>query len=890
MSKLTQSQLESYLWGAATLLRGYIDAGDYKQYIFPLLFFKRMCDVYDEEYELALKESDGDKDYASFAENHRFVIPEDAHWNVIREAGKNVGKVIQTAIRKIESANTDKLYGIFGDAQWTNKDRLPDRTLKEMVEHFSSQTLSIANCPEDELGVGYEYLIKKFADDSGHTAAEFYTNRTVVHLMTELLKPKPGESIYDPTCGSGGMLLSSITHLQSQKKEWRNVGLFGQERNLMTSAIARMNCFLHGVEDFEIVRGDTLSNPKFVEGDRLRQFDVVLANPPYSIKQWDREAFSADPWGRNIYGTPPQSCADFAFWQHIVQSMHPESGRCAILFPHGVLFRINEQRMRSSIVEKDLVEAVIGLGRNMFYNSAMPACIVICNSRKVPKRRGKTLFIDASAELLDKGTQSFLEPAHIQRIAKAYLDFKDEIGFAGVVSTSDLIANKATLRISAYVGEKHDRVRSSQNRKVDVVPWHNASVRLRRSANKFSRAKSSRRVKDSPTVVKLERKPTTIEGTIVRNNEQCSDLAKAGIDRFVKVEHLDLGSLKLKRWGDVTEVDLPPTFRFIFRAGMVLYPTRSPKLPQYVAADFDGICGEKTLVLRTKDESKLPSRLLPFLMSSPDLYDYANSVSVGSVNAHVRWRDLAEYQFRLPVPGDRERLSDLLWCVEEVLRTYEDTVASLKNVVNSITSSFLTQEWDRQECIELLKTPPRNGLSPKANSEGDGFPTLSLSAIREGKVNAHGTNLKYAVVPEEKLERFRLHHDDILVVRGNGNPNRCGKCGIVNVVPTDCFYPDLLIRLEFDAQKILPAFACVQWNYVHVHQRLISRAKSTNGIWKINGKDVRQHWLFVPPMKHQIRFLAEIDEPIKCLDATRAAIVELRKLQSSLLRKYLPRA
>lgn len=266
MPKLTQSQLESYLWGAATLLRGFIDAGDYKQYIFPLLFFKRMCNVYDEEFAIALAESDGDEGYASFAENHRFVIPEDAHWNVVRETGKNVGKAIQDAMRKIESANPDKLYGIFGDAQWTNKDRLPDRTLKEMIEHFSSQTLSLANCPEDELGIGYEYLIKKFADDSGHTAAEFYTNRTVVHLMTELLQPKPGETIYDPTCGSGGMLLSSIAHLQRQKKEWRNVGLLGQERNLMTSAIARMNCFLHGVEDFDIIRGDTLSDPKFVEG------------------------------------------------------------------------------------------------------------------------------------------------------------------------------------------------------------------------------------------------------------------------------------------------------------------------------------------------------------------------------------------------------------------------------------------------------------------------------------------------------------------------------------------------------------------------------------------------------------------------------------------------
>ncbi len=451
MSKLTQSQLESYLWGAATLLRGFIDAGDYKQYIFPLLFYKRMCDVYDEEYGSALAESDGDKDYASFAENHRFVIPEDAHWNVVRETGKNVGKAIQDAMRRIESANTDKLYGIFGDAQWTNKDRLPDRTLKEMIEHFSSVALSIANCPEDELGVGYEYLIKKFADDSGHTAAEFYTNRTVVHLMTELLQPKPGETIYDPTCGSGGMLLSSITHLQRQKKEWRNVGLFGQERNLMTSAIARMNCFLHGVEDFDIVRGDTLSDPKFVEGDRLRQFDVVLANPPYSIKQWDRDAFSADPWGRNLYGTPPQGRADYAFWQHIIQSMNPKTGRCAILFPHGVLFRNEEQEMRKAMVEADVIECVLGLGPNLFYNSPMEACVVVCRMNKPRKRKNKILMINAVNQVTRERAQSFLTGEHATQIADAVSSDQDKAGFSRWVPSDELRDQQFNLSIPLYV-------------------------------------------------------------------------------------------------------------------------------------------------------------------------------------------------------------------------------------------------------------------------------------------------------------------------------------------------------------------------------------------------------------------------------------------------------
>lgn len=323
ITRISQQQLESYLWGAAVLLRGTIDAGDYKQFIFPMMFYKRLCDVFDEETEAALSESGGDTEFASYPENHRFQVPSESHWREVRETAKNVGKALQTAMRAIETANPDKLYSIFGDAQWTNKDRLSDAMLRNLVEHFSTLYLSLGNLPEDELGQGYEYLIKKFADDSGHTAAEFYTNRTVVHLMTEMLEPQPGESIYDPTCGSGGMLLSCITHLRRLGQEWRNVRLYGQERNLMTSSIARMNCFLHGIENFSIVRGDTLSEPKFVQGDRLMSFDVLLANPPYSIKQWDRNAFSSDPWGRNLYGTPPQGRADYAFWQHILCSLKP---------------------------------------------------------------------------------------------------------------------------------------------------------------------------------------------------------------------------------------------------------------------------------------------------------------------------------------------------------------------------------------------------------------------------------------------------------------------------------------------------------------------------------------------------------------------------------------
>lgn len=480
-SRISQGELESYLWGAATLLRGTIDAGEYKSFIFPLLFLKRLSDVYDEEHEAALEESGGDEDYAALPEHYRFQIPKGAHWSDIRSTTTKVGETIAKAMRSIERANA-RLNGVFGDAPWTNKERLPDATLLDLIEHYSSVTLSITNVPEDELGVAYEFLIKKFADDSGHTAAEFYTNRTVVHLMTQLLEIQPGESIYDPTCGTGGMLLSAADELRRQGKEHRTLRLYGQELNLTTSAIARMNLFLHGIEDFNVVRGDTLARPAFLDGDELRRFDVSLANPPYSIKAWDRTAWQSDPWGRNSYGTPPQGRADYAFWQHILTSLDPETGRCAILFPHGVLFRDEESEMRQKMVEADVIESVIGLGPNLFYNSPMEACIVTCRADKPAARKNQVLFIDAIGEVTRERAQSFLTPDHIARIVDAYRAFDDELGFSTVAGIHQIADHRYKLSIPLYVKRTSESNSGSNDLTAAVEAWRASSTELRTAA------------------------------------------------------------------------------------------------------------------------------------------------------------------------------------------------------------------------------------------------------------------------------------------------------------------------------------------------------------------------------------------------------------------------
>jgi type I restriction enzyme M protein len=484
---MNQQELEKYLWGAATALRGTIDAGDYKQYIFPLLFFKRISDVYDEEYENALAESDGDIEYASFAENHHFQIPEGAHWRDVRETTTNIGQALQNAMRAIEQANPETLHGIFGDASWTNKDRLSDAMLTNLIEHYSQQTLNLSNVPDDKLGNAYEYLIKEFADDSGHTAAEFYTNRTVVKLMTLIMDPQPGESVYDPTCGSGGLLLNCALHLKEEGKEYRSLKLYGQEINLLTSAIARMNMFMHGIEEFDIVRGDTLANPGLLENDELKKFNVILANPPYSIKSWSQKAFENDPYGRNLWGTPPQGCADYAFQQHIQKSLNEDDGRSISLWPHGVLFRDSEADMRRRMIELDLVECVIGLGPNLFYNSPMEACLLITKTNKPKAKRGKVLIINAVKEVRQDKNIAFLEPKHIKRIHEAYQRFSDEDGFAKVVSNEEILKRNASLNMPLYVSNvEANKEQLSLDEALEN--WEISSGQLKRSMNQLFEA------------------------------------------------------------------------------------------------------------------------------------------------------------------------------------------------------------------------------------------------------------------------------------------------------------------------------------------------------------------------------------------------------------------
>ncbi|KII75512.1 type I restriction-modification system subunit M [Vibrio renipiscarius] len=479
---MNKNKLEELLWGAAEFLRGQIDASDYKQYVFPLLFFKRLSDVYLEEYNEALELHEGDAEYAAMSMYHRFDIPEEASWEKVRNTSKDIGEAIQNALRLIEAKN-ERLHGVFGDAQWTNKERLPDHLLSDLIQHFSKIPLGIKSVAQDDLGEAYEYLIKKFADDSGHTAAEFYTNRTVVHLMTRIMKLKPGESAYDPTCGTGGMLLNAVMDLRSQGEEWRGVHLYGQEVNLLTSAIARMNMFLHDIEEFDVMRGDTLGDPKFIENDQLKQFDVIFANPPYSIKKWNREKFAADPYGRNMYGVPPQGCADYGFYTHIIKSLKPDTGRAAMLWPHGVLFRDSELAIRKQVIESDIIEAVIGLGPNLFYNSPMESCVVVLNCNKPVERKNKILFINGVEHVTRERAHSRLSDADLDVLCEAYFQPDNQSDIAALVDLNTISENQYNLSIPLYVKAKvSEEVHDIEHA---IESWKMSRVQLKKQTNKL---------------------------------------------------------------------------------------------------------------------------------------------------------------------------------------------------------------------------------------------------------------------------------------------------------------------------------------------------------------------------------------------------------------------
>ncbi len=466
-SRLTLQQLEQFLWKSADILRGKIDSSDYKKYIFGLLFYKRISDVWDEEYQKVMDEFN-DKNLAKADYNHRFQVPEDCKWTVIEQQADGIGQKLNEIFGQLTNANSPKLDRIFDDLDFANKHKFPNDTLQRLINHFSQYNFGSNYINSDLLGDAYEYLIKQFAADAGKKGGEFYTPREIERVIINILKPHGKNHIYDPTVGSGGFLLESYLHLREKTDEKiaNTLYLYGQEINLGTFAIAKINMFLHGLDAADIRRGDTLQDPQFLDDfGALKQFDIVVANPPYSIKDWPYEFFKTNRYGRlEGYDMPPNKNADYAFILHIIKSMK-EDGRAGVVLPHGVLFRGgSEGRIREQILKNDLIEAIIAMPSKLFYGVGIPVCILIFNRNKLENRKNKILFIDAEKDYAEGKNQNSLRKKDIDKIVSAYDDYKDIEKFARIVDLKEIEENEFNLNVRRYIenGEEEEEINVSQ--------------------------------------------------------------------------------------------------------------------------------------------------------------------------------------------------------------------------------------------------------------------------------------------------------------------------------------------------------------------------------------------------------------------------------------------
>ena len=889
--------LESYLWGAAVLLRGSIDATSYKEYIFPLLFFKRVSDVWDEEHAASM-----DKFGEDFPEDHVVRIPDGAHWIDVRNVTENVGQALVAAFKHIEEANPPQrfdnrevggLTGIFGASKlWTNKDTMPDELLTRLIEHFSEQNLSLAACPADEMGTAYEYLIGKFADDAGHTAQEFYTNRTVVELMARILKPQSHDSIYDPTCGSGGMLIKCLTSLKDQGKEWRDVKVYGQELNAITSSIARMNLMLHGMEDFTIINADTLTNPAFLKAGKLQQFDIVLANPPYSIKQWNRDMFANDPFGRNIWGTPPQGRADYAFIQHIICSLDENNGRCAILLPHGVLNRTEEQDIRRRIVESDCVEAVIGLGRHLFYNSGLESCILVCRKNKAKDRKKNILFVEAEKHIHKKGTFTFLSPEDIQVIVNAYDSNETVPGLSRLVPLEEVLKNDGNLNIKLYVKTTKQEQASDSTLSPSLQEYLNVSRKFKELISELDLGVQIGDREDC-IVNNISFDDTlwnevALGDVATEYSERCDNPSQSEYQCFIGSDCIGQYDFRIKKSSSTAGIT---SAQKVFAPGDYLLVRRSlygsdfrERAPR---ADFRGVCSADILTIREIPD-KIYSGFLIYVLYSRRLWDFIVSNSTGSLTRRIKWGQLRDFRFKLPPLSIQKKIADLLWAAYDLKESYKRLLAASDDMAKS---RFVEMFGDNKTSppkfpLKALGDLFKIGSSKRvlqSEQVGHGVPFLRISDLMLKIDNRLESPSLF--ISEEKYETLR--QDGYVPLPGDILVTSRGTLGCCYIVQSDdrFYFQDGMISWLSATDKSISNVYIVSLFQQPEFKEQINKMLAGTTVNYLSIAMLKRIQVVVPPVALQNEYAAFIEQLDKSKVALQKSIENLDTVIKNLLNK-----
>lgn len=452
--EISQDKINSVAWEACNTFRGVVDASEYKNYILVFLFIKYLSDLRKDRMEQLQKEYDGKEERIKRAlKRERFVLPKHCTYDHIysQRNEPNIGEVINKALHDIEENNKEKLDGVFRNIDFNSTTALgetKDRNsrLKSLIEDFSDPVLDFRPSrtgKNDIIGDTYEFLIQNFASDAGKKGGEFYTPSEVSELMALLLQPQSGERLYDPTCGSGSLLIKLVQQVPD-----KNYSVYGQESNGSTWALCKMNMFLHDIDNARIEWGDTIKNPKLTEDDKLMKFDVVAANPPFSLKKWGVKESEHDPFNRFWRGIPPKTKGDYGFITHMVESLN-EHGRMVVVVPHGVLFRgSREAKIREQFIKENLLDAVIGLPEQLFFGTGIPAALLVF---KKNRDRENVLFIDASSEYRDGKKQNKLREQDLEKISQTYRDYETIDKYSYVARPEELEENEFNLNIPRYV-------------------------------------------------------------------------------------------------------------------------------------------------------------------------------------------------------------------------------------------------------------------------------------------------------------------------------------------------------------------------------------------------------------------------------------------------------